>query len=61
MIKFARKNLHTGTLSLMWRDTSFNYTYFLWFEDHSGAPLKPVAFPTNNLPLPGILCENFYE
>lgn len=61
MINFARQNLHTGTLSLMWRDSSFNYTFFLWFEDHSGAPIKPVAFPNNNLPLPGILCENFYE
>lgn len=62
MINFARKNLHTaGTLSLMWKDTTLNYSYFLWFEDQSGAPLKPSNFPQNNLPLPGILCENFYE
>lgn len=61
MINFARKNVSTGTLSLMWKDTSFNYAYFLWFEDYSGSPLKPVCFTNINLPQPGIFCENFYE
>lgn len=61
MINFARKYLQTGTMLLMWKDTTFNYAYILWFEDDSGAPLKPAAFPRNNLPLPGILCEDFFE
>ncbi|XP_018574507.1 Hermansky-Pudlak syndrome 1 protein isoform X2 [Anoplophora glabripennis] len=60
MMNFARLHLQEGNLSLMWKDTTFNYTYFLWFEDTSGAPLKPSVFPTANLPLPGILCEDFY-
>lgn len=61
MINFSRKNLQAGVMSLIWKDSTFNYAYFLWFEDVSGAPLKPAAFPHNKLPLPGILCEDFYE
>lgn len=60
MMNFARLHLQEGNLSLMWKDTTFNYAYFLWFEDSSGAPLKPAVFPSTNLPLPGILCEDFY-
>ncbi|RZB38900.1 Hermansky-Pudlak syndrome 1 protein -like [Asbolus verrucosus] len=64
MIKFSRNHLQEGNLSLMWKDTIFNYAYFLWFEDISGAPMKPVIFPTNSskaLPLPGLLGADFYQ
>lgn len=61
MINFARKNLQAGTMSLIWKDTTFNYAYFLWFEDLSGAPLRSVAFPDKNLTQPGILNEDFYK
>lgn len=64
MINFSRIHLQEGHLSIMWKDVTFNYTYFLWFEDVSGAPLKPVIFPRNAtkaLPLPGILCGDFYQ
>ncbi|KAJ8928402.1 hypothetical protein NQ314_019067 [Rhamnusium bicolor] len=61
MINFARIHLQEGSSSLMWKDTTFNYAYFLWFEDNSGAPLKPAVIPNCNLPLPGILCEDFYQ
>ncbi|KAF5273063.1 hypothetical protein FQR65_LT04805, partial [Abscondita terminalis] len=64
MIHFSRNHLQEGHLSLMWKDTTFNYAYFLWFEDTSGTALKPTIFPTNAskaLPLPGILCGDFYQ
>lgn len=28
-------HLQEGHLSVMWKDTIFNYSYFLWFEDSS--------------------------
>ncbi|XP_065169466.1 BLOC-3 complex member HPS1 isoform X2 [Atheta coriaria] len=64
MINFSRAHLQEGHLSLMWKDTTFNYAYFLWFEDTSGAPLKPTVFPTHAskvLPQPGIICGDFYQ
>lgn len=33
MVKFAREHMQQGHFSLMWKDTAFNYAYFLWFED----------------------------
>lgn len=64
MIRFSRTHLQEGNLSIMWKDTIFNYAYFLWFEDLSGTPLKPVVHPTNStkaLPMPGLLGEDFYQ
>ncbi|XP_044258380.1 Hermansky-Pudlak syndrome 1 protein homolog isoform X2 [Tribolium madens] len=64
MIKFSRNHLQEGNLSLMWKDTVFNYSYFLWFEDTSGTPMKPLVYPTNSskaLPLPGLLGNDFYQ
>lgn len=64
MIHFSRNHLQEGHLSLMWKDTTFNYAYFLWFEDTSGTALRPTIFPTNAskaLPQPGILCGDFYQ
>nr|XP_023028272.1 Hermansky-Pudlak syndrome 1 protein homolog isoform X2 [Leptinotarsa decemlineata] len=61
MIDFARKYLQKGCMQLMWKDTTFHYAYFIWFEDNSGAPLKPSIFPNQILSLPGILCEDFYQ
>lgn len=64
MVEFARSHLSKGHLSLMWKDTTFNYAYFLWFEDSSSNPLKPGDFDenvTDVLPLPGVLCEDFYR
>ncbi|KAJ3653165.1 hypothetical protein Zmor_012429 [Zophobas morio] len=64
MIKFSRNHLQEGNLSLMWKDTIFNYAYFLWFEDTSGTPMKPLVYPTNStkaLPLPSLLGSDFYQ
>lgn len=35
MVKQSRIHLEEGHLSVMWKDTTFNYAYFLWFEDSS--------------------------
>lgn len=35
MVDFSRAHLVDGHISLMWKDTTFNYAYFLWFEDSS--------------------------
>lgn len=35
MLEFARSHLKEGHMYLMWKDTVFNYSYFLWFEDVS--------------------------
>lgn len=63
MINFSRTHLEAGHLSIIWKDTTFSYAYFLWFEDTSGSPLKPTIFPTHAskpLPQPGILSGDFY-
>ncbi|XP_063221204.1 BLOC-3 complex member HPS1 [Bacillus rossius redtenbacheri] len=64
MVEFSRKHLQEGHFALMWKDTTFNYAYFLWFEDASGCPLKVKVFPTaalKSFPRPGILCGDFYQ
>ncbi|XP_059484019.1 BLOC-3 complex member HPS1 [Neocloeon triangulifer] len=64
MVDFSRAHLVDGHISLMWKDTTFNYAYFLWFEDSSGAPMRPKVFPTahlKNMPQPGIFCGDFYQ
>ncbi|KAF4521215.1 hypothetical protein B566_EDAN010755 [Ephemera danica] len=33
MVEFCRTHLVEGHIALMWKDTTFNYAYFLWFED----------------------------
>ncbi|XP_076037717.1 Hermansky-Pudlak syndrome 1 protein [Oratosquilla oratoria] len=65
MVQFARSHLARGHLSLMWKDTTFNYAYFLWFEDSGGNPIRPAVTLDESvlekLPLPGVLCQDFYK
>ncbi|XP_021934600.1 Hermansky-Pudlak syndrome 1 protein homolog isoform X2 [Zootermopsis nevadensis] len=64
MVEFSRAHLQEGHTAIMWKDTTFSYAYFLWFEDSSASPLKPKIFPTaalKNFPRPGILCGDFYQ
>ncbi|CAB3366142.1 Hypothetical predicted protein [Cloeon dipterum] len=64
MVDFSRAHLVDGHISLMWKDTTFNYAYFLWFEGSSGSPIRPKVFPTaqlKNMPQPGIMCGDFYQ
>lgn len=42
MVEFTRNYLKKGHSTVMWKDKTFNYSYFLWFEDQSGAPMKSV-------------------
>ncbi|XP_014599248.1 PREDICTED: Hermansky-Pudlak syndrome 1 protein homolog isoform X1 [Polistes canadensis] len=64
MVKQSRMHLQEGHLSVMWKDTTFNYAYFLWFEDNSGSPLKSKVYLNHlmkNFPVPGILCGDYYR
>ncbi|KAK2575813.1 hypothetical protein KPH14_007196 [Odynerus spinipes] len=64
MVKQSRMHLQEGHLSVMWKDTTFNYAYFLWFEDSSGSPLKSKIYLNHlmkNFPVPGILCGDYYR
>ncbi|XP_017878116.1 Hermansky-Pudlak syndrome 1 protein homolog [Ceratina calcarata] len=64
MVKQSRMHLKEGHLSVMWKDTTFNYAYFLWFEDSSGSALKCNVYLNHlmkNFPIPGIFCGDFYR
>ncbi|XP_066603341.1 BLOC-3 complex member HPS1 isoform X2 [Prorops nasuta] len=64
MVAQSRKHLQEGHLSVMWKDTTFNYAYFLWFEDSSRSPLKCKVYLNHtmkNFPVPGILCGDYYR
>lgn len=64
MVEFTRNHLQEGHTAVMWKDTTFNYAYFLWFEDSSAAPLKPKVPPSvaiKSFPRPGILNGDFYK
>ncbi|XP_061941342.1 BLOC-3 complex member HPS1 isoform X3 [Apis cerana] len=64
MVKQSRIHLEEGHLSVMWKDTTFNYAYFLWFEDSSGSPLKYKVYLNHimkNFPVPGIICGDYYR
>ncbi|XP_044594723.1 Hermansky-Pudlak syndrome 1 protein homolog [Cotesia glomerata] len=64
MINQSRNHLQEGHFSVMWKDTTFNYAYFLWFEDSSGSPLKCKTYlnqQMKSLPVPGILCGDYYK
>ncbi|XP_034952324.1 Hermansky-Pudlak syndrome 1 protein homolog [Chelonus insularis] len=64
MIDQSRMHLQEGHFSVMWKDTTFNYAYFLWFEDSSGSPLKCKAYyhhQMKNFPVPGVLCADYYK
>ena len=69
MVELSRAYLTKGHTSVMWKDTAFNYSYFLWFEDQNGIPLKPKILEnqlTNSYAIkpqyePGVLCGDYYQ
>ncbi|XP_058809470.1 BLOC-3 complex member HPS1 [Phymastichus coffea] len=64
MVEQSRIHLQEGHMSIMWKDTTFNYAYFLWFEDSSGTSLKCKTYFNHilkNFPVPGILCGDYYK
>jgi len=40
MVEESRMHLQEGHLSIMWKDITFNYSYFLWFEDNTVCTIK---------------------
>ncbi|KAB7495680.1 Hermansky-Pudlak syndrome 1-like protein, partial [Armadillidium nasatum] len=64
MVDFARDHLAKGHCTVLWKDKTFSYSYFLWFEDQGGNPLKPVNLNKDILktfPQTGLLCGDFYK
>ncbi|KAJ8686941.1 hypothetical protein QAD02_022735 [Eretmocerus hayati] len=64
MVEQSRMHLQEGHLSVMWKDTTFNYAYFLWFEDNSGSPLKcktHFSHTIKDFPVPGIFSGDYYR
>lgn len=64
MAEFARSHLANGQHSVMWKDTTFSYAYFLWFEDKNNIAQSPDELDEDvlsALPAPGIISEDFYR
>uniref|UniRef100_A0A2M4CSJ7 Putative agap011210-pa-like protein n=1 Tax=Anopheles darlingi TaxID=43151 RepID=A0A2M4CSJ7_ANODA len=73
MVDFARTYLDKGYMSMIWKDVTFSYAYFLWFEDEHGMALKPNEPPNHQhhgatgLPatkptlMAGILAGDYYH
>lgn len=67
MVELSRTYLHKGHMSMIWKDVTFSYGYFLWFEDANGTALKPKEFPdfstTSTKPqlIAGILSGDYYQ
>ncbi|XP_058065061.1 BLOC-3 complex member HPS1 isoform X2 [Anopheles bellator] len=70
MVDFSRTYLDKGYMSMIWKDVTFSYAYFLWFEDEHGTALKPNEPPNHGatgLPatkpslIAGILAGDYYQ
>ncbi|XP_055535291.1 BLOC-3 complex member HPS1 [Wyeomyia smithii] len=67
MVELSRTYLHKGNMSMIWKDITYSYGYFLWFEDINGTALKPKEFPdfstvsTKPQLIPGILAGDYYQ
>ncbi|XP_050543318.1 uncharacterized protein LOC126906659 [Daktulosphaira vitifoliae] len=61
MVNFSRHHLQNGHFIVLWRDITFTYSYFLWFEDQSGTSLKPKSDSATLELFPGILSDDYYE
>lgn len=73
MVQFTRNYLKKGHSTVMWKDKTFNYSYFLWFEDQSGGPMKSIDMQQHMLTSalssnafksqfePGLLAADYYQ
>ncbi|XP_050420631.1 uncharacterized protein LOC126833377 [Adelges cooleyi] len=61
MVNFSRHHLQNGHFIVLWKDTTFTYSYFMWFEDQSGTSLKPKLQVASSDAYPGILTGDYYE
>ncbi|KAL4232063.1 hybrid polyketide synthetase [Mactra antiquata] len=63
VMSWMHQKLHEGHMTVLARDGDYFYSYFLWFENTSGAPeaiQKPYRADCT-APPPGILTGNFYK
>ncbi|XP_060521851.1 BLOC-3 complex member HPS1 isoform X2 [Cylas formicarius] len=60
MVKFSQRHLQEGHTSLIWKDSAFTCSFFLWFEDSGGSGLKTTSSPGPFRSFPGILTDHFY-
>lgn len=66
MVETTREYFKNGQTSFIWKDFAFCYSYFLWFEDGNGQPLKPrdqskTLSPVKTSCPPGILSDDYYQ
>ena len=68
MVNFARNYLKKGQTTVMWKDKTFHYSYFLWFEDQTSGSVKCVDvqqhFLNNSFKPqhePGLLAVDYYQ
>lgn len=47
MVNFSLRQAEEGALLIIWKDFTFCYTHFIWFENLNGSPLKPLLLPSN--------------
>ncbi|XP_070539470.1 BLOC-3 complex member HPS1-like [Ptychodera flava] len=63
MVKHCQSYLQKGYISVMRREGDYYYTYFIWFEDPMGNPLRMIQPPkldVDGTPV-GILAGHFYR
>ncbi|KAM7349896.1 Hermansky-Pudlak syndrome 1 protein [Cochliomyia hominivorax] len=73
MFEFSRRHLKKGHSTVMWKDKSFNYAYFIWFEDQTTGSSKSIDlqkhFNTSQYSVnafkpnfePGLLAGDYYN
>ncbi|XP_055912010.1 BLOC-3 complex member HPS1 [Eupeodes corollae] len=69
MVEFTRSYLQKGHTTVMWKDKTFNYSYFLWFEDQNSVAMKPIDLQSHFYNhsaakpqhAPGLLASDFYH
>lgn len=62
---FAQKYAHEGSFTTMWAENELQYSYLLWFSNHSGKTVKPKCavdpMSLSQMYYPGVLAGNFYS
>ncbi|XP_064465918.1 BLOC-3 complex member HPS1-like [Ornithodoros turicata] len=61
---FIQKHAHEGSFTTLWSEDDLQYSYLLWFTNHSGKTVKPKCavdpMSLNQMYYPGIMAGNFY-
>lgn len=69
MVEFTRSYLQKGHTTVMWKDKTFHYSYFLWFEDQNSVAMRPIDLQSHFFNhsavkpqhAPGLLASDFYH